>query len=148
MKVILLQSVARVGQKYDVKDVPDGYALNFLIPKRLAEPATPQNLKRLEKTQGQRSAEQASQDESFREALAKLADAAITMECAANEQGHLFQGVHAEDVVKHVAEQGIVLETEQVQLKDAIKEVGEHTIEVIHGEEKGLFTLTITPKAA
>ena len=48
MKVILLQDVAKIGKRFETVDVPDGYALNMLIPKRMAEPATPENLKRVD----------------------------------------------------------------------------------------------------
>jgi peptidylprolyl isomerase len=56
MKVILLQDVAKIGKRFEVANVPDGYALNQLIPKRMAEPATPANMKKIERRQAERTA--------------------------------------------------------------------------------------------
>ena len=50
MKVILLKDVAKIGRRFEIKEVPDGYALNKLIPKNMAQFATPENIKRIETT--------------------------------------------------------------------------------------------------
>ena len=72
MKVILLQDIARVGRKNEVKDVPDGHAQNFLIPRRLAEPANAGNLKKLQEMEGKRAATAEGELAAFQKAVEKL----------------------------------------------------------------------------
>ena len=143
MKVILLQDVARIGRQYEIKDVPDGHALNLLIPKKLAEPATPANLKRLQARTGQKAAELEASQEVFLETRSKLKETPVTITVAANEKGHLFKGLKAADIAHAVTEQVGTLGVTQVQLADPIKELGEYTITISSAGEDGVFTLNI-----
>lgn len=144
MKVILLQDVARIGKKCELKEVPTGHALNFLIPRNMAEPATPENVKRLKERQA-RAAEETLQDEvSFKAALEKLGAAPVVMQVEANEQGHLFKGIKAEDISAHLKHEGIAITAQHIHMEAPIKEVGDHEISVQNGELQGSFTLTIT----
>jgi len=145
MKVILLQDIARVGVKNEVKDVPSGHALNFLIPRKMAEPATKSSLKRLKETASKVAVAAEGDEKVFEESLAKLAGEKMTMELSANEQGHLFQGVKAEDISKHLKENGTDMGADKINLEGPIKEVGEHTIKVSMGDKKGEFVLEIIP---
>ena len=147
MKVILLQNVARIGQKFEVKDVPSGHALNFLIPRKLAELATPQSLRRLEERRGRIEAEQGEHAEAFAAILAKLADTKVEMVVPANEKGHLFKGVHQSDIAEHLGSVGLAVEETSILLPAPIKEVGEHIVKLEAGDQKGEFTLTISAKS-
>ena len=143
MKVILLQDVARIGRRFEVKDVPSGHALNFLIPRKMAEPATPESLKRLESRQKNQEVDIAVKQEAFKAALEK-AQAPQTMTVEANEQGHLFKGVRAEDIAVFLNEQGIMVKAEQIQLEAPIKELGEHAILLKDGDVEGSVRLVIS----
>lgn len=144
MKVILLQDVARIGRRFEVKDVPDGHALNFLIPRKLAEPASRENVKNLEARKNKAAVTQAGAEEAFKATCEKLAQSGLTLALSANEKGHLFQGVKAEDIATHVSKEVGPLLPNQVVLDAPLKEVGEHTVTIVSGDEKGDFTLTIT----
>lgn len=143
MKVILLQDVARLGHRFEVKDVPDGHALNMLIPRKIAEPATRENLKRLEERNRKSAADQAHTEEQLHETLAKLRDKALVLRAPANEQGHLFKGVKASDIAAHIAKEVGPMSEANISLKTPLKETGAYTIEVKVGKAEHPFTLTI-----
>ena len=143
MKVILLQDVPRVGQRFAVKEVPDGHALNKLIPKGLAEPATPENLKRAKARVTKAEVERVAIDAAFVEALDALSNRTLTLEVEANRQGHLFKAINADDVVAAAKEEGIILNPSQIVIENPIKEVGEHIIAARSGEQGGTIELEI-----
>jgi len=143
MKVILLQDVARIGRQFEIKEVPDGHALNFLIPKKLAEPATPANIKRVEARTGKKHAEAEASQETFLATRSQLKEATVIMTVTANEEGKLFKGLKTDDIASAVSEQVGTLSAAQVVLKDPIKEVGEHTVTIASGGEEGTFTLKV-----
>ena len=146
MKVILLQDVAKMGRRYDVINAPDGYAMNKLIPQKMAEPATPHNLKRVEAMKNKLEADRSQSDADFKGAVEALTDKTITITAEANEQEHLFKAIHEEDIVAACKEEGIALSKEQIHIKTPIKALGEFTVELHSGEEKGELTLTVEAK--
>ena len=143
MKVILTQDVPRLGQRFTVKEVPDGHALNKLIPKGLAKPATPENLKQANLQKQKAEAKRVANDATFTEALDALSDRTITLEVEANEQGHLFKAVSADDIVMAVKEEGIILSQNQLVIEKPIKELGEHTVTVSSGGQSGTIELEV-----
>lgn len=143
MKVILLQDVAKIGRRHEVAEVPDGYALNMLIPKGMAEPATPENLKRQKARSQVVSAAVAASDSDFAVALEKLAGVTLTVAAEVNEQGHLFEALKPGAIVTSAAEHGAVLNEAQVVLPDPIKEAGTHTITLTHGQQSGVITINV-----
>jgi large subunit ribosomal protein L9 len=127
MKVILLKDVPRIGRKYEVKDVPDGHALNFLIPRRLGERATPEVLKRLEAQKAKHALEMAATDKAFDDALKNAKDAAPEVSAEANDEGHLYRAVHADDIVAAFKVKGIEVEERAIVIDTPIKSLGAHT---------------------
>lgn len=144
MKVILLRDVPRVGRKYEVKDVPDGYAFNMLLPQKLAERATPETLKRLENQKAKHALEVAETDKAFGEALKKAIDAEATVAAEANEEGHLYRAIHADDIVKAFKEKGIELDERAIMIEAPIKHIGAHTVKLSSGGREGDVTVTVT----
>lgn len=145
MQVILLNDVPKVGRKYDVKNVSDGYAQNFLIPRRLAERATPARLEGIKQHKANIAVEHAMQQDLLKKNLAALAEQRIEMFVRANEKGHLYEGIHAEEIAAALAAQHIALDPEFLKLAQPIKEVGEHVIEL---QAQGLTSkLTLVVKA-
>ncbi len=141
--MILLKDVPRIGRKYEVKDVPDGHAQNFLLPRRFAERATPDALKRLESQKAKHALEIAESEKAFTEALKKAAEANATITAEANSEGSLYRAVHQDDVVKAFAEKGITLEERSVIIEEPIKHVGEHTIRLSSAGHEGECTITV-----
>jgi len=143
MKVILLQDVPQVGQRFDVKEVSDGHALNRLIPRGLAELATPEKLKRVKIMISKAEVEQVAANESFTEAVDVLSDRTLNIAVKVNEQGHLFKAIRVEEIVAAAKEEGVVLKPNQIIIEEPIKEVGEHTVTLKSGKQGGIAKLDI-----
>jgi large subunit ribosomal protein L9 len=130
MKVILLDDVAKLGRRGEVRDVSDGYARNFLIPKKLALTATAGNLKNLEhiKTQQDAKADRIKVDA---EALRGRIEA-LTFEDRrqASEEGKLFGSVTSQDLVEFLAKHGLKVERKRVHLDEPIKTLGETQVPI------------------
>lgn len=131
MKVILLQDVKKVGKKYDTKNVADGYALNFLIPRKLAEVSNGTNEGKLGALKARDEAEKKIQEDLLMKNLKSIDGIVIEMEEKANDKGHLFKGVHKEELIAAIKKQTeLDMTPEHIVLDKPIKEVGEHVVEV------------------
>lgn len=148
MKVVLLKDVPGVGRKYDVKNVSDGYALNLLIPKRLAEIGTASSIGRAERMKSQNLTSQKIQEDLLLKNLASLNGVVVEISGKANDKGHLFASIHAETIVKELkAQKGIVVLPEFLVLEKPVKEIGEHEIPVKVQDKTGKFTLVVKVSA-
>ncbi len=146
MKVILLQDVKAQGKAGDIKEVADGYARNFLLNKKLALEATPQNLKHLA-AQKQKQAEKASADLAEAKALAaKIADMTIEIKVKTGEAGRLFGSVTNKEVAEAISAQvGQTLDKRKVEIKEPIKTLGEaEALLKLHTEVHQKVKLNIT----
>jgi large subunit ribosomal protein L9 len=147
MKVILVKDVARLGRKSEVKDVPDGHALNFLIPRKLAIIATPDQLRKVAEEVKKRGEQSEGVLSAFDTACATLKGSPVTLYAEANEQGHLFKGVNAEDVRGQIQHSlGIALDVKSIELEHPIKSVGTHTIPLSYKDRRGECTLIVAKK--
>lgn len=144
MKVIFLKQVSRVGKKYDVKDVADGYALNFLFPKGMAEMATEKSLARLEELRKAHQAEEAVQAELLAKNIEALKEVTLTIDAKANEKGHLFASIHKEELAELLAKESkLNVPASSIELPRPLKEAGEFDIEVKAGEKTGSFKVIV-----
>ncbi len=143
MKVILLRDVAKMGRRYEVVEVPGGHALNYLIPRKMAEPATPDNMKRIEEMKRKHSAHSADEMAHFKEVCTQLAHRQIVLTHGANARGHLYEGVKAEQIVRELKAQGFVVPLEAIHLEKPLKELGEHRITLRAFGVEGVCTLVI-----
>lgn len=144
MKVILLHDVPKVGRKYDIKDVPSGYARNFLILKKLAEVATPAREHELKTLHNKEEEARKTQDEAIASVLRKVDGKKVTIHGKASEAGHLFARVKAEDIAGAVEKElGVAVDSRAIILAHPIKEVGEHTVTVEAGNKKAKILLSV-----
>jgi len=146
MKVILLQDVAKIGKRSDLVDVPDGYALNQLIPKRMAEAATAQNKKRIEKLQADAASNKEADQARFAAAEASLTKKNIQVPAEVNDKGHAFKAVSEQDIAEAAQAAGIDLEPSMLVVGEPIKEVGERTIELVRGDNQTTITIEVIKK--
>ncbi len=145
MKIILLKDVAKLGRKFDVKDVSSGHATNLLIPNGLAIPATKDALKRFELERAKAEGERKVQDELLMNNIKSLDGITLNISGKANEKGHLFAGVHKEGIAKELdAQLHLSVDPASIILEHPIKEVGEHTIEVKVEGRSAKFKVVIT----
>lgn len=147
MRVIFLKDVPRVGRKYDVKDVADGFALNSLIPRKLAVAATPAAVARIE---AEKAALKGAQ-EKIEEQVARLKDATakapLLIAARANPKGGLFEGVGPTQIASAIEQTlGIALGAANIELAHPLKEVGTHVVKVKVGSAKGECTIAIEAK--
>jgi len=135
MKIILIKDTKKVGRKYEVKDVADGFALNSLIPGKFAIPATASNLKIIEtKKLGDLSISK-NMSESVLKALEKLPEGKLIIEGKVNEKGHLFAGIHEEKIVEEFKKvTGSELPVGSLEIDQAIKGIGEYKIKIKAGD--------------
>lgn len=146
MKVILIKDVARLGRRGEVKEVPNGHALNFLIPRKLAIIATEEGMKRLNEEIKKHGEKREHAQQSFTEALARLEKENIPYPIEANDKGVLFKGISAQDIAEQFEKMGIPISRENIMLKQPIKEVGIHDIVLTHGKIEGVCKLEVIKK--
>lgn len=131
MKIILLKDISKLGRKYEVKTVSDGYAINMLIPQGQAIAATADALKRLEAERAKAEGERKVQEELLVKNLEGLKNVTLTIAGKANEKGHLFAGLHKEAIAAEIEKQTrLQIEPSFIELAHPLKEVGEHTVEI------------------
>lgn len=144
MKVILQQNVSHVGEKYDVVDVSDGYARNFLLPRELAHRATAEDMKRTEERRA-REEEKRQQEEVVRaEKIGEIHGMRINTTAPADEKGHLYAGIHVADVISLIEDKtGYTFPEECITYNDPIKEIGEHQITIHSHDSQALITIGV-----
>jgi large subunit ribosomal protein L9 len=144
MKVILLKDVSKLGRKYDVKTVSDGHALNLLIPQGVAVAATADALKRLEVEKAKMEGKKKIHEDLLVKNLKDLDGKTLTITGKANDKGHLFAGLHRDEIAAELTKQTqLQIDPSFLQIEHPIKEVGEHTIDVKVGGKAAQFTLVV-----
>ena len=130
MKVILLKDIDNLGRKNETKDVPAGFARNFLIPKGLVLPATEKNLKKLEE-QKKQDEEKAAEELKEQEKLASTLDGReVIIKVAVGKEGQLFESINKKKISESLKEMGFNVEKEQINLENPIKETGEFPVKL------------------
>ncbi len=144
MKVIFLKDVPRVGKKYDIKEVNDGYAMNFLFPKKLAQNATQKAVAELEIRKKEIILEREVQEDLLMKNLEEIKGKSITIKGKANEQGHLFSAIHKKEIIKAMRSQyRAEINEDFIVLEKPIKEIGEFEIPISIKEKKSFFKLIV-----
>lgn len=144
MKVIFLQDVPRVGKRHDIKEVNDGYAVNFLLPRKLAETATPKAVSELEKRKKSIEIEREVQESLLLKNLEEVKGKTITIKGKANEQGHLFSAIHTKEIAEAMKEQNHAdIGEEFIVLEKPLKEIGEHEVPILIKGKKSSFKLIV-----
>lgn len=144
MKVVLMGNVRNLGHAHDTVSVADGHAINFLIPKRLAVPATPAAIRNAQIHRAKADADNKIQEQLIVQNLEVLSQAHIVIAMKANDKGHLYDAVGTSEITSAIKEQAhIELPEDTLRLEHPIKEVGAYEISVAHGANFGKFQITI-----
>lgn len=130
MKVILLQDVENIGKKYEVKEVKNGHAMNFLIPQGLAKPATPEAIKWAEMQKEITSKKAEEELQMFQDVATAIDDQEITILVKIGEKGELFESVTGQKISDKLKDLGFEIKKSQVMLEKPIKELGEFLIKI------------------
>lgn len=131
MRVILLEDVRGIGNKYEVKEVKGGYARNFLIPRNLAKLATPEALKKLAVQKANWEAAEREIRKNI-EAIAKnLEGRSLTFFLKVDEKGHPYSSINKDMILSAIRDNHLVTkERVNIKLDHPLKELGTHEIEV------------------
>lgn len=135
MKVILRRDYSPLGQFGEVVEVKDGYARNFLIPRKIALRATSQNMKAFEQER-QREEVKQSRERRAAEALAeKLASVSLTATVSVGEEDKVFGAVTSQDIVDLLSNKGFDIDRRKIQLDEPLKALGVYDIPIkLHPE--------------
>ena len=132
MRVVFLEEVEGTARTGDVKNVADGFARNYLLPRKLAAPATDHYMNIAQAKAGKEERRQEKVDEEARERLLpKIEGKAVEIEVRVGEQGKLFGSVTARDIAEALqAATRVDLEHRQVDLREPIRELGGHEVTI------------------
>lgn len=135
MEVILRDDIDKLGQRGQVVKVADGYARNYLLPKKLAMPATGANKKIVEQERQAHLKREVKLASEASELAKMMEGVSVTIRQKAGEHDQLFGSVTAQDIADALAKAGYNIERRKIQLDDPIKQLGEHSVGVkLHRE--------------
>ena len=144
MKVILLKDVPKVGKKYDIKNVPDGFGNNFLIARGVAVPATPAKIIEIEKLKKVIAIKDEQDEKVLIENLRKISDHELIIKAKSSDKGHLFSKINKKDIIEKMSKDyGIDLTEDIITLEDGIKQIGEFQIPIKVKGKTASFKLII-----
>ena len=145
MKIILLKDIARLGRVGDIKNVADGYALNFLIPQKFALYATAQVLQDHEIAQKQKENKKKLTKTTFTELQEKLMGKSVTISKKTDAKGNLYAAVSKGDIVDALKKIGISEENieKNIILEKAIKTTGINRVVFRHGGDETNFDISV-----
>jgi large subunit ribosomal protein L9 len=144
MQIILQEDVEKLGTRGQVVEVAEGYARNFLLPKKLGLEATPGNMKRLESMRAVFAKKEATEKEAAQKLAELLAGVSLVLERKAGESDQLFGSVTSADIAEALAAKGFNVEKRKVALADPVKLVGEYEIPVkLHREVTATIKLAV-----
>lgn len=145
MKVLLLKNVPKVGKKDEVVTVPDGYALNALLPKKLAVIATEQAIAAVRRTQQNKITEKKIQHELLDKGIASLEGKAFVYKTKKNEKGSLFSKVTELDISKALFDQHrISIDPHLMAIREGHpKQIGTYIVDIKDGEYQSEFTVSV-----
>ncbi len=148
-QAILLKDVDSLGERGDVIDVAPGYLRNYLVPRKLAQPATPASIAEAERRREAAERAAVEAQEKAEETAALLRKTVLTISHQAGDDGRLFGSVTSQEIVEAVRQaRGVKLDRRRVHLDDPIRTTGTHmvTVEVAEGVTADIKTI-VTPTA-
>ncbi len=129
MKVIFVKDLSGTGKRGDIKDVSDGYAMNFLIAKGFAQAVTPEIQAKVTKEAKEAEIKKQKEIEKLRNLKTEIEKRTFTVKVKVGDKGQIFSGVHEKDIALAVNQKmGLALEKNQVALDKPIKELGAHKV--------------------
>ncbi|GMX58178.1 MAG: 50S ribosomal protein L9 [Candidatus Yanofskyibacterium parasiticum] len=130
MKVILLQDIEKLGKKFEVKEVADGFAKNHLLPKKMVQPAT-KNALIWAQTQREIAAKNEEKELiEIQKKVSALDGREFVMEVKTGEKDQLFESVNSSKIAELLKENGIDADKKQIDLKEPIKELGDWRVKI------------------
>ena len=130
MKVILLEDIEGRGKAGDIIEVKNGYARNYLIPRKLAIPATGKNLAQLEHQRRLIQAKEAKRKKTAQALKEQIEKLSITIPCKVGESDKLFGSVTAKDIAQALKKEGIEVDKRWIKLDEPLKNLGVYNVPI------------------
>ncbi len=130
MKVILLEDIVGIGKKFEVKNIPDGYARNHLLPKKKIKIADLGNLKKLEIHQLALKKHKTEEQGQIQDMAKKLDKLVLKLSVKIGEKGSLFESITKQKIADLLNQQGIPINKSQIELTHPIKTLGNFSITI------------------
>ncbi len=130
MKVILTQDVSPLGKSGDMKDVADGYASNFLIPRKLAVPAAGGAYRAWQHDIASREEKRKREREEAEIAAQRISSTTLTLGVKVGEGGKLYGSITAKDIADALGRRGIVIDRHKVDLTEPLKTLGTYKVAI------------------
>ena len=130
MKVILTQDVASLGKSGELKDVADGYARNFLIPRKLAVPAAGGAYRAWQHDIANREEKRQKEREEAEIAATRIASTTLTMGVKVGEGGKLYGSITTKDIADALARRGIEIDRHKIDLEEPLKTLGTYKVAI------------------
>jgi large subunit ribosomal protein L9 len=148
MQVILKQDVDEIGQRGDIVDVSRGYVRNFLVPRGLAEVATPAKMEEARRRMAEAEERNRRMAERASEIAETLNKSVITIEARTGEDERLFGSVTAANIVSAIEKaRGVRIDRRRVKLEEPIKSLGTHQVPIeVHGDIEANVKVIVVPK--
>jgi large subunit ribosomal protein L9 len=143
MQIILREDVPSLGRAGDVVKVSEGYGRNFLLPRKKAIVATPGSLRKLEQEKQVIEAKREKAKKDAEDQAQKIAALTVTLEKQAGEEDKIFGSVSTRDIAAALEGQGVKIDRRLIRIKEPLRAVGEHTVE-IHLQHEVVAPLKIT----
>lgn len=144
MRVILRRDVKNLGVAGEVKEVKEGYARNYLFPRKLAEELTEGRLKEVAQQAGKNAQKQQREKQSAEATAAKLLNIRVILSARGGEKGKLFGSVTVADIAVALKEQGILVDKRKIDIGKPIKALGTHEITIkLHPEVAPVLEIVV-----
>jgi len=144
MKVIFLQDVKGQGKKGEIKEVSEGYARNFLIPKGYAQAATDGNLKVLAQQKANEAKKKERELLAAQEIKAKLEQIKVVIHSKLGENGRIFGSITSKQIAEELKKENIEVDKKKILLDEPLKTLGIHQVPVkLHPDVQGVITVHI-----
>ena len=131
MKVIFIKDLHKVAHINEIKEQPDGYVRNFLLPKKYVILATPEAVKKIERAKNEIRVEKEVQSDLFKKNIHAINRMTVTIKAKTNEQGSLFKAIHEKDIADALKkEHQVIISPEYIHIKEQIKQNGTFKVEI------------------
>lgn len=144
MEIILRERVEKLGTKGDVVNVSDGYARNFLLPKKLAVLATPANMKQIEQEKAAAVRREAKEKQEVEALARQLSQVSIQVSRKVGENEVLYGSVTSMDIAELLEAKGFTVDRRKIDLQEALKSLGQHDVPIkLHREVTAIIKVEV-----
>ncbi|XZE52003.1 50S ribosomal protein L9 [Planctomycetaceae bacterium SH139] len=148
VQLLLIHNVEHLGKQGELVEVRRGFALNYLLPQGLATIATDHHRRMIEKHREKLRLVELERLKEVRNLADEIEKQSITIEANANDEGHLYGSVGAQEIAEALKQQGVTLAQDQVRLQGPLKELGLYTVKIqLHSEVDADLKVWVVPTA-